>query len=88
LIGWASTVGGDAAPDPRADEGWLGLLRAAGWEAPRFPLKGRDAVQLGVAPGPDVGRLVTQVEDWWIAGDFAADRAACLEKLRELSAAA
>jgi poly(A) polymerase len=87
LIGWAAAVGGDAVPDARAGESWLDLLRAAGWEAPRFPLKGRDAVQLGVAPGPDVGRLVIQVEDWWIDGDFAADRAACLEKLRELSGA-
>jgi poly(A) polymerase len=84
LIGWASAVAVDTVPDPRAGEGWLDLLRATGWEAPRFPLKGRDAVKLGVAPGPDVGRLVTQVEDWWIAGDFAADRATCLEKLREL----
>jgi hypothetical protein len=26
------------------------------------------------------------LEDWWIAGDFKADRAACLAKLTELAA--
>ena len=71
--------------DPDTEQVHLDLLRAALWEAPRLPLKGRDAVKLGVAPGPDVGRLVGQVEEWWIAGDFQADRAACLEKLKELA---
>jgi poly(A) polymerase len=46
-----------------------------------FPLKGRDVTALGVAPGPEVGRLLAEVEAWWEAGDFRADRAACLAEL-------
>jgi len=34
-----------------------------------------------VAPGPEVGRLLAEVEAWWEAGDFRADRAACLAEL-------
>ena len=64
----------------------LGLL--AGWRAPTFPLRGRDAQALGVPKGPEVGRLLKAVEDWWIAEDFAPDRAACLERLSSLIAKA
>ncbi len=61
----------------------LALLH--GWHAPSFPLRGRDAQALGVPKGPEVGRLLEAVEDWWIAEDFAPDRAACLERLGELA---
>jgi len=88
LIAWAASVAGGAAMDRRATEAWTDLLRAgAEWVAPRFPLKGRDAVKLGVPPGPAVGRLMATLEDWWIAGDFQADRAACLAELRQRAGA-
>ncbi len=57
---------------------------AASWEIPEFPLRGDDVKELGVAEGPDVGNLLHEVEAWWMAGDFAADRSACLRKLRDL----
>src|SRR5262249_19670068 len=89
LIAWAEAVAGGAAMDRRLTEAWTDLLRAAAdWVVPRFPLKGRDAVKLGVPPGPAVGRLMAMLEDWWIAGDFQADREACVAKLKELSATA
>jgi poly(A) polymerase len=40
-----------------------------------------------VPAGPRVGELLEEVEAWWIAADFAPDRAACLAKLEELAAA-
>ena len=87
LLAWAASVADGAAMDRRVTEAWIDVLRSgADWAAPRFPLKGRDAVRLGVPPGPSVGRLMATLEDWWIAGDFAADRAACLAKLAELAA--
>jgi len=52
------------------------------WPRPAFPLSGRDAAALGMAPGPAIGRLLRDVEEWWIAGDFAADREHCLAELR------
>jgi poly(A) polymerase len=62
------------------------LALATTWEPPEFPLAGRDATALGIAPGPRVGRLLAQVRRWWEVGDFAADRAACLARLRALAA--
>ncbi len=56
------------------------------WEIPIFPLGGDDVTALGIAPGPRVGGLLGAVRRWWEDGDFAADRAACLARLREIAA--
>ena len=56
---------------------------AGQWTPPVFPLAGRDVAALGIPPGERVGRLLAAVRDWWEAGDFTADRAACLAYLRE-----
>ena len=49
---------------------------------PRFPLRGADVRSLGVPAGPAVGRLLRELESWWIDGDFQAGRRACLAELR------
>jgi poly(A) polymerase len=61
------------------------LAVAARWQPRSFPLKGRDATARRVPAGPRVGQLLAAVETWWIAEDFAPDRAACLAKLEELA---
>jgi poly(A) polymerase len=59
------------------------LLDLAGsWTPPVFPLDGRDVTALGIPTGEQVGQLLAAVRDWWEAGDFTADRAACLAYLR------
>ncbi len=63
------------------------LALARDWRPPAFPLAGRDVIALGLPPGPRVGRLLDAMREWWEAGDFTADRAACLARLRELVAA-
>ncbi|MEX2616081.1 MAG: CCA tRNA nucleotidyltransferase [Alphaproteobacteria bacterium] len=75
LLGWAD------APDP-VDADWRDLLAAAeDWRPVVFPLTGKDVLARDVPRGPDIGALLTAVEDWWIAGDFQADRQACLTRL-------
>ncbi|WP_353959345.1 CCA tRNA nucleotidyltransferase [Paeniroseomonas aquatica] len=54
---------------------------------PRLPVMGRDALAIGIGPGPQVGRLLKALEAWWQAGGGTAPREACLAKLRELAAA-
>ncbi|HEV8680149.1 MAG TPA: CCA tRNA nucleotidyltransferase, partial [Stellaceae bacterium] len=61
------------------------LTLATTWQPPRFPLAGRDLVALGIPPGPRMGKLLAEAQRWWEAGDFAADRAACLEQLKKLT---
>jgi poly(A) polymerase len=62
------------------------LAEADAWRAPVFPLGGADILAAGVAPGPEVGRLRGEVEAWWVARDFAPDRAACLARLDAIMA--
>ena len=69
------------ASEPESD--WMRAFEIVrDWKRPTFPLAGRDLLALGVAPGPELGMKLAEVEAWWIAGDFTADRAACLEKAR------
>ena len=70
----------DAAGDWRA-----ALALAQSWTPPELPVSGGDALKLGLKPGPKVGALLDTVERWWIAGDFIADRAACLAELERLA---
>ena len=58
------------------------LALAAQWRPPVFALKGRDVTALGVPPGPEVGRILGALEEWWEAGDFRADRRAALAELK------
>ena len=79
MLAWA------AAPRAAPALSWRMLLSMAdNWQRPRFPLSGLDVMQAGVPQGPDVGRLLAKVEDWWIGTDFAADEGALRGKLAEV----
>ena len=59
------------------------LLRLAEtWRAIKFPLRGRDVTALGIPAGPEVGRLLAEIEAWWEADDFSAGRRALLAELK------
>lgn len=55
----------------------------AAWDVPVLPVNGDDAAAAGIAQGPGIGHALKQVEAWWIEHDFAPDRAACLEYLKD-----
>jgi poly(A) polymerase len=77
----------DTAPDILIGRAWLAgspaTLRArlAAIPPPRFALEGRDALALGVPPGPAVGALLRGVRDWWLTGGCRADASACRAEL-------
>jgi len=76
LLAWARDNANHA-------EAWRGMLDAAnGWEPPELPLRGEDVVAAGVASGPEIGRLLRDVETWWRGLDFQPDRDACLAELK------
>jgi poly(A) polymerase len=39
-------------------------------------------MRAGVLEGPLVGRVLCELEAWWIDGDFAADASALAERLK------
>jgi poly(A) polymerase len=59
---------------------------AANWRKPRFPLSGRDLEAAGVVPGPEMGRLLRALEDWWADRDFGPGRAEVLKEAQRLRA--
>lgn len=52
-------------------------------EAGVFPLKGEDLLKAGMQPGPDMGKWLKTMENWWISGDFHASKAELLEELEQ-----
>ncbi len=73
------------AEDPRESNAvnWRMLLEVAStWPRPIFPLTGRDVMLAGVPEGPLVGRILSEVEDWWIDADFIEDEFSLAERLK------
>jgi poly(A) polymerase len=79
-LGWAAaSPGTNAIP-------WRMLLSVAdAYEKPRFALTGHDVMQAGVPEGPEVGKILAQLEDWWIEQDFPDDDAALAGQLKALT---
>jgi poly(A) polymerase len=81
LLAWAKAVARAGGSELAAGFD-VALQLARDWPAPSFPLSGADVVAAGMPPSPRIGATLRAMETWWIAGDFAADRAACLAELR------
>ena len=79
----------DTPPDVLIARSWLAQgregvklrERLAAVARPRFTLFGRDALALGLPAGPEVGVVIRQVRDWWLAGGCTASAAECRAEL-------
>ncbi len=86
LLRWAAELTANPHLPHRRTQAWIAALEAAdAWQPMRFPLRGRDALDLGVPHGPRIGDLLDAVEAWWEHEDFRPDRAACLVRLKTLA---
>jgi poly(A) polymerase len=54
---------------------------ATGWQRPKFPLGGNDALAAGLS-GPDIGARLGALEEAWIASGFSLPRADLLARLK------
>jgi poly(A) polymerase len=72
-----AAAGARLDPDMLAD----GLAEIAAWQPKRLPVDGGDVKALGVPPGPEIKRLLDELDAWWVERDFIPDRAACLAEL-------
>jgi poly(A) polymerase len=59
------------AGDARAGT-WAKALQI--WHNPRLPISGKDLIEMGVPPGPEVSRRLHEVEQRWVAAGFPAAR--------------
>ncbi len=84
----------DTAPDILIARSWLAhgsagaplRERLAAAPPPCFPLAGRDALTLGIPPGPEIGALIRAVRQWWLDGGCTADAADCRAELARRAA--
>ena len=54
------------------------------WQPPTFPVSGADVLTAGVQPGPQVGKILAELERRWIEADFAWERERLLTELDRL----
>ena len=68
---------------PLTDRAWERMLKLPErWVIPSFPLAGRDLLAIGFPPGPDMGRELKRLEDYWIASDFTSTKEELLQSMR------
>jgi poly(A) polymerase len=71
------------AGETRADAQWRTMLEMAeNWDRPRFSLTGDDVLAAGVPKGPAVGRILDEVESWWLDNGFTPDTNALHQALQ------
>lgn len=78
------------AMDPlaRAAPQWRALLALAeSWVEPKLDLSGEEILAAGVRPGPSVGLVRREVEEWWIDSDFPEDKLSIVERLKAVAQA-
>ncbi len=73
------------AEDPKPSNAiqWRALLAMGdSWTRPDFPLTGRDVMAAGVPEGPLIGKVLAEVEEWWVDADFIEDEFSLAERLK------
>jgi poly(A) polymerase len=80
MLDWA------ASERPAATTQWRALLPMIdNWPRPVFPLTGDEVHAAGVPPGPLVGKVLREVEAWWIDNDFTDDKLSLIERLKAVA---
>lgn len=64
------------------------LAFAEAWEKPKFPVRGRDILALGVEDGPRVGEILGRLETGWIESNFSVPRDQLIARAQELAGTA
>ncbi|HSV30015.1 MAG TPA: CCA tRNA nucleotidyltransferase [Candidatus Omnitrophota bacterium] len=87
LVAWAGARAQSGRPDSAETRKWMAMLDAAeSWVPVELPVRGADCIAMGVPRGPEIGRVLAEVERWWEDEDYRPGREECLERLRRLVA--
>lgn len=73
------------AEDPKISNApqWRALIAVAdSWQRPQLPLTGHEVLAAGVPAGPMVGKVMSEVEEWWVDTDFPDDKFSLIERLK------
>lgn len=86
-IAGAAVMLAGAARSGYSDNLVSALGEARVWMPVQFPVCGKDFRAMGLEAGPIMGKLLRELEDWWIARDFKPSREECLAHARRLQSA-
>ncbi|MGH7025002.1 MAG: CCA tRNA nucleotidyltransferase [Caulobacteraceae bacterium] len=65
---------------------WRALLpMARSWSVPSLPLGGAEVMAAGVPEGPLIGKVLAEVESWWVDNDFPSDKLSLIERLKAVA---
>ena len=69
--------------DPIQSSRWMVLADLAmGWQAPEFPISGKDLAQAGVPKGPVMGKVLKALEALWVRSGFMTEKPQLLAALK------
>ena len=54
------------------------------WKKPRFPISGNDIKSLGISDGLIIGKLLKEVENWWVKKGLKPNKQGCIKKAKSL----
>lgn len=60
------------------------LSHIKNWEVPLFPLNGFDLKNAGIQPGPKMGVILKELENWWLKENFIPTKKDCLDRLKAM----
>ena len=64
---------------------WRSLYEMANaWERPEFEMKAKDVLGMGIGEGPLVGKILNELEEWWVENDFIDDKFSLIERLKAI----
>ena len=67
------------------DLNWHALYEVAkSFEKPIFPFGAIDVIKMGIQEGPLVGKILVELEEWWIDNDFIEDEHSIFERLKAI----
>ncbi len=67
---------------PMDDRAWKRLLSLPKrWPIPKMPVSGRDLMNAGMQPGPEIGAILQSLEDCWVASDFKPGKDELLKRV-------
>ena len=85
LLSWGTDIAVHARLPQEQTAAWINIIKTA-QNLPKisFPLTGRDVMDLGITPGPEIGEYLRQVQKWWVKENFNPTYEDCLNILKKI----
>jgi len=80
LVSWARDVAAEMNDSAYLKRLWL----PDRWTVPVLPVSGKDVLALGIQSGPEVGQILSLLDQWWMAAGFPDDAALIHQRLHAL----